>query len=211
MRTLALVGGSGGLGRLLAPLLARDHLVVPLSSRDLDITKPEAVERWLLENGPDIIVNAAVRNADAVVHRLDYGEVQVQLDVGVRGLTNVLRACLPMMRANGYGRVIHFSSIVAKEAIPGTAIYAAGKAYGEQLCRVAAAENAGKGVTVNCIRLGYFDGGLKDRIPEDTRAKILASIPMGRWGRVEELYNAVRFLVDTEYVTGTCLEIAGGL
>lgn len=210
-RTLALIGGSGGLGRKLRPLLEQDYRVVALSSKDLDITNANAVERWMLENGPEIVLNAAVRNADATVHRLDHNDTRIQLDVGVRGLTNVLRYALPMMRASGYGRVIHFSSIVAKEAIPGTAVYAAGKAYGEQLCRVAAAENAGKGVTVNCIRLGYFDGGLKDLIPEDIQAKILASIPMKRWGTIGELYNAVRFLVDTEYVTGTCLEIAGGL
>ena len=211
MRTLALIGGSGGIGMQLQPWLARDYKVLSLGSADLDITDAEAVDRWMSENRPEIVVNAAVRNADAVVHKLMYGEVQIQLDVSVRGLTNVLRSCLPYMREAGDGRVIHLSSIVARQAVPGTAVYAAGKAYGEQLCRVAAVENAAKGVTVNCIRLGYFDAGLKDRIPPEIQQRIFETIPMRRWGNISELYQAIKFLVDTEYVTGTCLEIAGGL
>jgi len=211
MKTLALIGGSGGIGRQLRPMLEQDYQVTSLSSSDLDIAKPDRVERWMLENNPEIVVNAAVRNVDAMLHRADLFDVEAQLAVSVRGLTHVLRYCLPMMRLAGYGRVIHLSSVCAKQALPGTSIYAAGKAYSEQLCRVAAAENAGRGVTVNCIRLGYFDGGLKDQIPDDIQAKIVASIPMRRWGRVEELASAIRFLVDTEYVTGSCLDIAGGL
>ena len=71
-------------------------------------------------------------------------------------------------------------------------------------------ENANKGVTCNTIQLGYFDGGLTYKIPEQFRADIQKSIPIGRWGSIDELENVIRCLIDTPYINGTSIKVNGG-
>lgn len=211
MRTLALLGGSGGIGSRLRTALRPDFVVLAPPRCDLDLTNDVQVGEWLDRNRPEVIVNCAGAKVDAVAHKLDHGDVLAQLEVAAVGLCSILRHALPYMREAGFGRVVHFSSVAAKQRAVGTSVYAAGKAFGETLIRVAAAENARKGVTLNVLRLGYFGVGMEARLPQHVRDALAADVPMGRWGTVEELARAIRFLVEAEYVTGSVLEIAGGL
>jgi acetoacetyl-CoA reductase len=77
--------------------------------------------------------------------------------------------------------------------------------------KTCALENAKYGVTCNSIVLGYSDGGLTYTIPKEFLEKVVSDIPMKRLCRVDEIHRAVRFLIDTEYATGTNLVLAGGL
>ena len=81
----------------------------------------------------------------------------------------------------------------------------------ENLAKTCTTENLYKGITCNCLQLGYMDGGLTYEIPEKLRSSIKESIPLKRWGRVEEIANAINYLVDTEYSSGQSLKINGGL
>jgi len=93
----------------------------------------------------------------------------------------------------------------------GTGLYGAGKAFVDHLVQTAALENARHGITVNSIRMGYFDAGLTHRVPERVLSDAMYRIPLQRLGRMEELASAVRFLYENEYVTGTSLDLTGGL
>lgn len=202
---IAIFGGSGGVGQLLD---LEHEEVVRLSSEDVDITDAIAVIDWLDEFRPSTVINAAVCNVDGPVAKNWNLYANA---VGIDGLHNVLRGCLPYMQRQKHGNVIHLSSVLSRQAVPSTGVYSASKAYAEQLIRVAAVENARYGVRLNCIRMGYFGVGLNDTISEERQAAILKSIPLRRYGKGSELTSAVDFLLTNEYVTGSCLDITGGL
>ena len=97
------------------------------------------------------------------------------------------------MRANGHGRIILASSITVDKNVMGTSVYAAAKAYYENLVKTIAIENANKGITANCIQLGYMDGGLTYTLPEDFIQKTIKTIPSQRLGTGKEIAQTIDF------------------
>ena len=74
-----------------------------------------------------------------------------------------------------------------------------------------ALENANKKITCSAIALGYFDRGIINQVPPEMKTHLLATIPLGRFGRVDELFSAVKFLIENEYITGQVISLNGGL
>lgn len=207
------IGATGGLGRALCEKLNADYEILALGSRNLDLTNREQVQKFFIEHDAEIIINLAGYNFDCLLHRYDsstYSEMDKQIDVVVKGSVNLVNACLPGMRSRGYGRIIFFSSILAAKPVIGTGVYAASKAFIEGLVKACAVENASKGVTANAIQIGYFDGGLTHQIPRPLQSSILAGIPSGRFGSIDELENIIRFIINTEYINGSTLKVNGG-
>ena len=139
-------------------------------------------------------------------------EMRRVIDTNIIGNINIVTACLPEMRKREFGRIILVSSVAASRPIMGTALYSLSKCAIESLARSTALENGRYHVTCNAIQLGYFQSehGMLERISPEYQTKIMERIPLKRWGRVEELFNAICFLVENEYVTGTALHISGG-
>ena len=215
MKKLALFGGSGGLGIKLIPLLEKKYDVIKLSSKDLDVRDAKALLYFFEENTIDIVINLSGYNFDKLLHKLDghdhQHEVQKMLDVNIKGSINILSACLPSMRTNGYGRIILLSSVLAEKVVLGTSLYSGSKAFIDNLVKTASAENINKGITCNSLQLGYFDGGMCHRLPEKFVEPIKNSIGLKRWGSIKELYKALDFLIEVEYLTGQNIQISGGL
>jgi acetoacetyl-CoA reductase/3-oxoacyl-[acyl-carrier protein] reductase len=115
------------------------------------------------------------------------------------------------MRAAGYGRIINFSSVVAQTPVPGTSAYAASKAALWGLSRALAVENASKGITINSLNLGYFDLGIIREVPADLQQSVKARIPSGSFGRPDQIYQAIKFVIATEYMNGASLDLNGGM
>ena len=124
---------------------------------------------------------------------------------------NLIREILPIMREKKYGRIINFSSIVAQTSIPGTSSYAASKAGLWGMSRAIAAENSTKGITINNLNLGYYDIGMITEVPEKFQSILKEKIPTGNFGNPENIYNAVRFLITSDYVNGSSIDMNGGL
>lgn len=219
-KKLVLFGGTGGLGSQLAPLLQKKYEVTALGSSTIDLRRGCNV-RWILQGGQDpsdsadIVINLSGYNFDTFLHKLkvedDADKIDTLLDVNIKGNLNILAGCLPHMREQGYGRVILVSSVLAQKTVPGTALYSASKCFIDSLVRTASAENIGKGVTCNSLQLGYFDGGMCHRLPEKFATQIKDSIGLKRWGSIEELYQAIDFIIENEYITGQNINISGGL
>lgn len=209
---MLIIGGSSGIGKGIVPLLENKYSIKSTSSKDLDIKWSKDVAAYLDEiESIDVLLFLSVLNFDSTLHKLDPIEVVQQVDVNCRGFSHILRYTLPKMRARKYGRIIYVSSVLAERPIPGTGIYAASKAFNDTLIKVAAVENAKYGVTCNSIRLGYFDAGLTHKVPENVMTGVMETIPLKRLGTMQELVNAINFIVDTEYLTGTHLSLSGGL
>ena len=115
------------------------------------------------------------------------------------------------MREQGYGRIINFSSIVAQKGIPGTSAYAASKAGLWGMTRSMAAENAGKGITINSLNLGYFEIGMITEVSDEYQEVVKKKIPTGKFGDPKNILNALNFLIESDYINGSSLDINGAI
>lgn len=211
---MVIFGGSGGLGSQMASMFADKYTVTALSSNDLDITNLTAVKEFFEHTPADIVLNLSGFNYDTFLHRItpeNEAQLLKVLDVNARGNINLFAGCLPHMREQGFGRVIIISSVLSTKTVVGTSVYSATKSFIDTLVRVASAENISKHVTCNSIQLGYFDAGMCHRLPEKASEYIKNTIGLKRWGSMQELYNTINYMIDTEYFTGQNLEISGGL
>lgn len=212
MNKILVVGGTRGLGYELADILENNkYEVISVGSETMDVTKPEICKTVCEAIKPDTVIYLAVKNLNGFVHKLHPDDVKEALAVNVFGLTNVLSASLPPMRTQGYGSFIYISSVLSRYDVLGTGLYAASKAFGERLIKIAAQENAIKGITCNILRLGYFDAGLMDEFSLEQRAAIVANIPLKRLGTVSELYRAIKMCANNEYINGATIDLTGAL
>ena len=135
------------------------------------------------------------------------------LNVNLRGTFLAVKACLPAMIAQRYGRIVITSSITGpRTAIPGHVHYAASKAGINGFIRGAALELAAHNITVNGIEPGnILTEGLQE-LGDKHLAGMAASIPMGRLGKPEDVAYAMLFLAsdEAEWVTGQTLVVDGG-
>ena len=205
---IVIFGGSGGLGKQLE---FPSHNVTKLSSKDVDITDTTAVEQYFMLHNVDVVINLSGYNSDGMLHKIEnWDSVDKTIEVNLKGNLIVTSAAMRYLRDKG-GRIILISSILGKKPVMGTSVYSATKAGIDNLVKTAALEGASKGVTVNSIQLGYFDGGLTYTIPEKIREQIKMTIPLKRWGRISELEKTIEWLMDCEYATGMNIPLDGGI
>jgi len=214
MKTVALFGGTGGLGSQLAPLLQEVYNVIVVGSKHVDVTNYDDVKAFFSNNEIDIVINLSGYNYDSFLHKYTestYSEILKQIDINIKGTINVTSCALPQMRERQYGRLILLSSVLADHPVISTSIYSGCKGFVDSFAKTVALENIGKNITCNSLQLGYFDGGLTYKIPETFRETIKNNIPAKRWGSIQELYNTVEYLINTSYITGQSINISGGI
>jgi acetoacetyl-CoA reductase len=131
--------------------------------------------------------------------------------VDLSSLFYMTRPVIEGMRNRGFGRVINISSINGQKGQAGQVNYSAAKAGMIGFSKALAQECASKGVTVNAIAPGYIDTDMVAAVPEDVLKKIIATIPVGRLGKAEEIAHAVAFLASDQagFMTGATLTMNG--
>ena len=209
---IMITGGSGGLGKLLTPLLEEEeHEVLSLSSRDLDISDSVWVAYKILEEEPEVLINMATMSVDSLLSKVDVEDSARQLAVNTNGGLNLIRSFAATCKELEIpGRYIYISSILSDRPVPGAGVYSACKAFNDSLVKTAALENARYGITFNSIQLGFFGAGLCERLHKKVKETAYESIPLKRWGRIEELKNLIDYFIKTEYATGTVVKLTGG-
>lgn len=208
MKTILILGGSGGIGNQLTNIFRLSYNVIPMSSKDCDVTGYSNIVR----SGVDYVVNCACFNYDNVIHKSSDVHVRKMIDVNCFGAVNVLREYIKYFREQKKpGKIVMMSSFLSTRPEKGTGVYSASKAFINQAVTVAALENAGHGILINSVNAGYFNAGLTDRLPAGMKESLPNIIPVGRIGSVEELAHAIQFLLNNDYVTGTNLVIDGGM
>jgi len=214
MKTIAVFGGSGGLGKKLVPMLEEKYNVISLGSSDVDITNLAHVKHFFYSNDIDIVLNMSGKKYDTFLSKItksDMASISEMMNVNMIGNVNILAGCLPKMIEKKYGRVIAISSVFSEMNVPKNSIYCASKAFIDRLIGTANKENIKFGITCNTIQLGYWDGGMCYRVEEKYQQMAKENIGLKRWGKIKELYNTINFIVNNEYVCGTNLKINGGL
>jgi NAD(P)-dependent dehydrogenase (short-subunit alcohol dehydrogenase family) len=222
-----IAGASGGIGKYLADALSKDYQVFgtyhsrkpkdnPSYQLDMiDINDEALVSSWI-ENtckiGDNIVFVYCIGiNYNVMMHKSDINEWSKVIGANLMGVPSCLRSMLPIMRQTGFGRIILLSSVVPQIGVSGTSAYSASKAALWGLSKSVARENAKHGITINTINLGYFDIGMIKDVPEKAMSQIITSIPVGHLGNPQNILKTVEFIVSADYLTGTTIDLNGGL
>ena len=214
MKKVLIVGGSGGLGSQVVELMSPNFKLTSVSSKDFDIRDINECENFFMDKKFDVIINFAGLNYDTFIHKINsknIDSIQKILDVNINGTINLVSTALKNMRENKYGRIILISSVLSEKNVVGTGVYSSCKSFIDKFVKNVSLENIKHGVTANTIQLGYFDGGMTYKIPQEYLEPIKKTIGLERFGRIDELINTINFIINNEYVTGINLKLDGGL
>jgi 3-oxoacyl-[acyl-carrier protein] reductase len=164
--------------------------------------------------GPiDVLVNNAGINVDRLFERMEPRDWEEVLSVDLTGMFHCIHAFLGTLQRSPRGRIINVTSIVGQTGNIGQVNYAAAKAGIIGLTKALARELAAKGVTVNAVAPGFIETEMLAGVPDKVRERLLAQIPMRRFGRPADVAHAIAFLASEEasYITGHVLNVNGGM
>lgn len=161
----------------------------------------------------DIIINNAGITLDHLMMRMDQEAFNSVIDVNLKGTWNVCKSVTRFILKQRSGVIINLSSVVGMSGNIGQANYAASKAGVIGLTKSLAKEFASRNIRVNAVAPGYIKSDMTANLSEEITAKVLENIPLGQLGEVEDIANAVAFLVsdDARYITGQVLVVDGGM
>jgi NAD(P)-dependent dehydrogenase (short-subunit alcohol dehydrogenase family) len=160
----------------------------------------------------DVLVNNAGITVDRTLKNLTIADWNVVVQTNLNGYFYTMKAALPHFMEQKHGKIIHISSFVGKAGNFGQANYSAAKAGIIGLTKTAAIELARFNVTVNAVCPGFTETEMYTQVPDHVKEQIVKRIPLGRVGTAHEVARAVRFLiVDGDYITGSSLDINGGV
>ena len=160
----------------------------------------------------DILVNNAGINRDRTVARMSVEEWDEVVQTDLSSMFYCTRAVVAGMRERNYGRIINMSSIIGQMGNPGQANYAAAKAGIVGFSKSAAQELARFNITVNALCPGFIETEMVINLTDEVKEALLANVPLGRFGKPEEVAAITRFLVsEGDYVTGAQINSNGGM
>jgi acetoacetyl-CoA reductase len=181
-----------------------------------DVSDPEAaaagVKAVEAELGPvDVLVNNAGITRDGTLHKMTFEQWSAVIRTNLDSMFCMTRPLIEGMRDRNYGRIINISSINGQKGQAGQTNYSAAKAGIIGFTKALAQENARKGITVNCICPGYIDTEMVQAVPPKVLESIIATIPLGRLGKAEEIASMVTYLASEQaaFVTGAVMTVNG--
>lgn len=205
-------GGKGGLGSRVCPILASHFSVFALNSQDVDILNIDQIESILDKLQPTHIINMAVKNSDSLIAKLDNTTQLELVDSNIHGAINLLKSSIRYFRnIERKGSFTYISSVLSSRPVKGAGMYSGVKSFNEALIRSAALENARYNIRCNSVSLGYFMGGLTERLPEIVTKNLNEKIPLGHLGQPRDLAEMLKMIMNNRYLTGSSLELGGGI
>lgn len=239
LKKVALVtGASRGIGKSIALTLAKSGVTVigTATSEDgavaitnylqefggrgiaLDVNNKDnidAVIKNIAENDGDvtILVNNAGITKDGLLMRMKEEDWDAVLDTNLKSVFLLVKAAIRGMTKAKFGRIINVASVVGFMGNPGQVNYSAAKGGMIAMTKSMAKEFGSRNITANCVAPGFIQTDMTDRLPEDVKEAYIKNIPLARFGQVEDIANAVKYLASDEagYVTGSTIHVNGGL
>ena len=235
-RAAIVTGGASGLGKAVAKRIVAEGGTVALwdlnpealaATKDeigaadvqaLDVSDPAAVEAAAKASGAalgkvDILVcSAGITGATVPVHEFPIDSWQRVIDINLNGLFYCNRAVVPLMLANGYGRIVNIASVAGKEGNPNASAYSASKAGVIGFTKSLGKELAEKGVIANALTPATFESPILAQLPPSQVDYMRSKIPMGRLGEVSESAAMVCFMASEEcsFTTASTFDTSGG-
>lgn len=239
-KTILLTGGGSGIGRNTAQTLAADgHQVIILGRHEddlaetaegyetmdyvvADITRTDdiaaAIRHIRQRHGRlDVVINNAGLAPVHALEDLDMAEFDQVYAVNVRGLVDVTRQALPLLKESR-GTIVNLSAALVGNPMGAMAIYSSSKAAVNHLSRAWAKDFAQHGIRVNYLSVGPIESPIYDKTDQSEDARqahidaVTANVPLGRFGTADEVTAVIRFLISDEagYVTGADYAVDGG-
>lgn len=232
-------GGAQGIGRAVVERLLRSGASVAIWDRDaalaqkaaselgslgrvvplsVELTDWKAVEAAAEESsaalgGIDLLVNnAGIAGPNAPLHEYPVEAWREVVDIDLNGVFYCCRAVVPLMKQQGYGRVVNVASVAGKEGNPNAAAYSAAKAGVIALTKSLGKELAGQDIAVNCITPAAAKTAIFDQMTQTHIDYMLSKIPRGRFVAVDEIAAMVAWLLSAEnsFTTGAVFDLSGG-
>ena len=228
-RSVLVTGGNRGIGRAIAEAFVAngDKVAVTYRSGELpkgvlgvvcDVTDGAAVDAAFAEaeaaHGPvEVVVANAGITRDTLLLRMSEEDFTTVLDTNLTGAFRVAKRASKSMLRQRKGRIIFISSVVGLLGSPGQVNYAASKSGLIGMARSMARELGSRSITANVVAPGFIETAMTAELTEDRQKEILASVPLTRYGQVEEIAGVCVFLAgpDAAYITGAVIPVDGGL
>lgn len=239
---LAIVtGGSRGIGAAISEKLAADghDIVINCASsvekaeavaekcraygvkavvKQWDVSDYDACAQALAEikaelGVPYILVNNAGITRDGLLVRMKEEQFDAVIRTNLKGAFNMLSQCGAMMMRAKQGRIINIASVAGIAGNAGQINYSAAKAGLIGMTKTACKELGARGITVNAVAPGFIDTDMTQNLPDAIKEGAVKQIPLGRFGKPEEIAAAVAFLASdaAAYITGQTLVVDGGM
>ena len=175
-----------------------DAVVKDIAAKDGDVT---------------ILVNNAGITKDGLLMRMKDEDWDAVIDTNLKSVFLMVKATIRGMTKAKFGRIINIASVVGFTGNPGQVNYSAAKGGMITMTKSLAREFGSRNITANCIAPGFIQTDMTDRLPEEVKDAYIKAIPLARFGQVEDIANAVKYLAsdDASYVTGTTLHVNGGM
>lgn len=161
----------------------------------------------------DILVNNAGINRDQLLMRMSEADFDAVITTNLKGSWNMIKSVSFYMSKAKYGRIVNISSVVGVTGSPGQTNYAASKAGLIGLTRSVAREFSRRNITCNAIAPGFIETAMTAQLPDELKERYLQQIPLGRYGKPEDVAALVLFLASgmSAYITGQVIHVDGGL
>ena len=158
------------------------------------------------------LINCAGVSYNAFTHKSDPEAWKKVIETNLIGTYHTIRAFLPIMREQQFGRIINFSSVVAQKGTQGVSAYAASKSALWGLAKSISQENGSLNITINNINLGYVKIGMGvEQVPEHYQEVLKKQIPSGEFCEPADIFKTVEFLRNNSYLNGSSIDLSGGL
>lgn len=203
----------GSAEQVIGSLKGDGHLLLKLDISD-EASVTAAFEEISAKWGKlDGLVNNAGVTRDQLLLRMKTDDFQAVIDTNLKGTFLCTRAAAKMMLKARSGSIVNITSVVGEMGNAGQSNYAASKAGTEGFSKSVAQEIASRSIRVNCVAPGFIVTDMTDSMTEQAKAAITSKIPLGTLGDVEDIANAVSFLLSDEakYITGHTLSVNGGM
>lgn len=239
-RVAFVTGASRGIGRAIALTLCRAGYTIAVASPemennesvaaeirscsgnalviDLDVSSIDSIKagfgKAYKELGRvDVLVNNAGITRDALSMRMKKEDWDLVLQINLSGAFFATQQVLPGMMKERWGRIINIASVVGQAGNPGQANYVSSKAGIIGLTKGLAQEVASRNITVNAIAPGFIETDMTAKLPQEVKDRMLSQIALKRFGKPEDIANAVKFLAseDAGYITGHVINVNGGM
>ena len=231
-RVAVVTGGASGIGASLVQALQQAGAQVavwdlqPPSAADagdalfcpVDVTEPTSIQEALAQTlarlgRVDMLINSAgITGPTMALDAFDDAVWQRVIDINLVGVYHVCKAVVPVLRAQGYGRVVNIASLAGKEGTPNASAYSAAKAGVLALTKSLGKELAGSGVLVNAVAPAAVRTPILEQMAPEHVATMIAKSPMGRLGEPEEIAAQVLWLASDacSFSTGAVFDVSGG-
>jgi len=238
-KTALVTGASRGIGEAIAKRLAAEGASVLAAARTaadlervvgeivsaggraraltLDLSDPASIEAGskaaLAESPIEVLVNNAGVTDDNLILRMSKESWDRVISTNLTGVFLLTSAIVKSMVRKRYGRIVNVTSVVGMMGNQGQANYAASKAGLIGFTKSIARELASRNVTCNAVAPGFISTSMTEKMTDEARQALSSQIPLGRLGVPDDVASAVAYLASEEaaYVTGTVLNVSGGL